>query len=297
MPRVAVIGATGCVGRQICATFSAAGHDILAVARKAGVPHAAGLEFVELDVAATDAATIGVLFAERHVDVVVNAAGRWGPTRAEMVHSHLGVVQRLVEAVALMERAPRLVHIGSVHEYGPLPVGTSLDESAVPRPRTAYAQIKLACSTAVMALGGVVLRATNMYGPHPPEETFFAVLLLRLRAAMDTDEIVELSVADARRDFVDVRDVASAALAAASASLSGCAINIGSGRAADMRDLVTSFVAEARFPTERLRIAQREVPSHGGEWIQVDIRAARQLMDWRPRFTVQESLSAMWHAA
>jgi nucleoside-diphosphate-sugar epimerase len=295
MRRVAVIGATGCVGRQICALAARRGHEVLAIARRSA-PHISDHKFVPLDVAATGAEDIAELFASQRVGAVVNAAGRWGPTEAEMAHSHLGVVQRLVAARALLENAPRLVHIGSVHEYGPVPNGIALHEGIEPRPANGYAQTKLACSTAVLDSGGVVLRAANMFGPYPPEETFFASLLRRLRDTLHTGETVELAIADAKRDFVDVRDVAAAALAAAAEPVAGQVINIGGGVAADMRELVMTFVAAAGFPSDRLRIAEGQVRSHGGDWIEVDISLAGRLLGWRPAFTAAESLRAMWDA-
>ncbi|WP_211323451.1 NAD-dependent epimerase/dehydratase family protein [Prauserella marina] len=290
---MAVIGATGCVGRQICGLAARRGHDVLAIARRKA-PHIADHTFIPLDVAATSKENIAELLASQRVGTVVNAAGRWGPTEAEMAHSHLGVVQRLVAAQALLDHAPRLVHIGSIHEYGPVPNGTALHEAIEPCPSDMYSQTKLACSMAVLASGGVVLRAANMFGPYPPEETFFASLLRRLRGALRTGETVELAIAEAKRDFVDVRDVATAALAAATAPVSGQVINIGSGVAVDMRELVMTFVAAAGFPSDRLRTVEGQVRSHGGEWIEVDIGLAGRLLGWRPAFTAAESLRAMW---
>ncbi|MFI6026213.1 NAD-dependent epimerase/dehydratase family protein [Amycolatopsis magusensis] len=296
MLRVAVVGASGCVGRQICALSAQRGHDVLAIARKAA-EHTARHRFVPLDVAGAPAESVAELLASRRIDVVVNAAGRWGPTEEEMVHSHLGVVRSLVAALELLGDAPRLVHIGSIHEYGPVRSGTAVHESTTPRPSTVYAQTKLAGSRMVLASGGVVLRSANTFGPYPPEETFFAALLRRLRAALDSGAPVDITIADAYRDFVDVRDVAAAVLAAAEAPAAGQAINIGSGVAMDMRELVMSLVAVAGFPGELLRTTSRQVPSHGGDWTKVDIGLAHRLLRWGPTFTVAESLRAMWLAA
>lgn len=293
MSRTAVIGATGSVGRQVCARFAEAGHEVLAVAR--GRSGWVGRHpLITRDVAARDAAELAAFLASREVDVVVNAAGRWGPTRAEMMRSHLGVAQRLAEAVSLLDPAPRLVHLGTVHEYGPVSAGVRLDEQCPVSPGTPYAMVKIACSMAVLAAGGVVLRCANMYGPYPPEETFFAAVLRRLRAAARDGSTVELAVAGAHRDFVDVRDVAGAVLAAAVAPIEGQVLNIGSGQAHPLRDLVTALIEEARFPASRIRITERDMPSHGGDWIRVDTRAAQRLTGWRPRYTARESLSAMW---
>ena len=300
--RVAVIGATGSVGRQVCGAFSARGHTVLAIARN----HAAqvsGYEFVALDVAAAAAETIAGLLSSARLDVVVNAAGRWGPTEAEMLHSHVRLVGRVLEAMALLAGPrPRLVHLGTVHEYGEVPAGILVHEGIEPNPTKLYAKVKLECSQAILDAtkagyaNGVVLRAANMFGPYPPAETFFAGLLRQLRESGAQDRPIELGIADAKRDFVDVRDVAAAVVKAAEAPVAGRVINIGRGVAVDMRELVLLFVEAAGFPLERLKMERKEVRSQGGDWTRIDIGLARELLGWTPRIAARESMRAMWES-
>ncbi|RAY12711.1 NAD(P)-dependent oxidoreductase [Actinomadura craniellae] len=302
MGRVAVVGATGCVGRQICPAFARRGHEVLAIARHPA-RHIASYRFLPLDIAALEPEeTARTLQAER-VDVVVNAAGRWGPTEAEMVHSHGGLVERLVAAMDLLPGRPRVVHLGSVHEYGPVPAGTLIDESIAPNPSNAYARTKLAGSTAVLdatragRMDGVVLRAVNIYGPHPPQETFLAALLRKLHGAT-SGGVIEVSIAPARRDFVDVRDVAEAVVKAAAAPVVGRVVNIGRGEAMEMHELVTLLFSAAGLPLDMLKVRDEQVPNRGGggDWTRADIRLAAELLGWRPEISPWESVRAMWDA-
>ena len=310
--RVMVLGATGSVGRQVCAAFADRGADVVAVARRPA-EHLSGYGFLPLDVTATEPARLAALLRDHRADVVVNAAGRWGPTEAEMIHSHEALVARLLAALALLPSPLRLVHLGSIHEYGPVPVGTAIDESVVPRPANAYARTKLAGSRAVLdaardgLVDAIVLRCTNMYGPHPPEETFLAALVRQFRQAVP-GEPIELTVAVARRDFVDVRDVADAVVLAAEAPaqsalggargpVPGRVLNIGSGVAVDVRDLVSAVVAAAGFDLDRVRLRPGQVASQGGDWVEVDIRLAVAALGWRPTRDLTESVRAMWNAA
>ncbi|GAA2009381.1 hypothetical protein GCM10009799_41550 [Nocardiopsis rhodophaea] len=236
-----VIGATGNLGRHICAAFTAAGHDVVGVARSA-VDDIAASRIVPLDVVASDPAEIRRALAAHDPDVVVNVSGGWGATEQEMRDAHITLVDNLVTAVAGLEGRPRLVHVGTVHEYGPVPSGVSIDEKRLPEPTTLYARTKLAGSrivldaTAAVQIDGTVLRVVNVCGPGAQSASFLGSLTSRLCGTVPGTPI-ELTIADAQRDYVDVRDVADAVVRAASADAIGEAVS--------MRTLLTTLVEAA----------------------------------------------------
>ncbi|MEV7008642.1 NAD(P)-dependent oxidoreductase [Streptosporangium sp. NPDC051022] len=296
--RVAVLGATGCVGRQVCAALSRDGHEVVAVARN-HAPHVSAYPFLLMDVAATPAEKIAEVFLTHGVDAVVNATGGWAKLEEEMAYAHVRLVERLVEALTLTASAghrPRLVHVGSIHEYGPVPAGVLIDESVDPRPATPYARTKLAGSQAVLAAGeldGVVLRAVNVCGPYTTQASFLGMVAARLRDTTAAEGL-ELSIADAQRDYLDVRDLADAVVKALSAPAAGRAVNIGRGVATDMRELVALLVAAAGFPPEALKEQDRQVESKGGDWTRADITLAGRLLGWHPRIDLPDSIRDMW---
>lgn len=298
---VAVLGVTGGIGRQVGAAFSRAGHKVLGVARQ-HAPHAAGHPFVALDVAAADPPEIAGLLTEWNADVVVNATGGWAVTEEAMRYAHVRLVRRMLAAVATLPSRPRVVHIGSIHEYGPVPAGTGIDETWPPDPGTPYARTKLAGSRSVLEaaragdVDGVVLRAVNVCGPHPSGASFLGTLLHRLRG-LAPGERLELMIADAARDYIDVRDVASAVLRAADAAAGGTVFNIGRGQAPTMRELVTDLVEVAGFPPGTIEETGGTVESKGGGWTRADIRRAREELGWRPEIGLRDSLRDMWEAA
>ncbi|TLQ43751.1 NAD-dependent epimerase/dehydratase family protein [Streptomyces marianii] len=298
--RVVVLGATGSVGRQVCAAYAAQGWDVHGVARRPA-PHLDRCGFTALDLTAAAPGRTAAVLGDPPADVVVNAAGGWGDTEEEMTYSHLRLVRRLVEALALLTYRPRLVHLGSVHEYGPVPAGTLLREDLMPEPVTPYARIKLETSSAVLAaartgvLDAVVLRAANMSGPHPPRESFLADLMARISTALADGGRLELSVADARRDFVDVRDVAQAVVRAGRApAAGGLVVNIGRGEAVPIGDLVGWLLEAAAFPEDRVERRATPVRSKGGDWTRLDIGRARRLLPWAPRIGLRDSVHSMW---
>jgi len=301
---VAVLGGTGWVGRHLCAEFAESGYRVVVLARNP-MPQVRHDRFVPLDLAAAAPdTTAGILRAES-VDVVVNATDAanatdgWDRTEEEMVRSNVGLVSRLVTAVISLPWRPRLVHLGTIHEYGPMDAGTAIDESMVPRPESVYARTKLAGSTVVFdaaragLVDGVVLRAANVCGPHPSPVSLPGKLLTLLDEASRSGTM-RLSIAPTKRDFVDVRDLAVAALQAAERPAVSGATNIGSGVAVELRELVTLFVTGAGFPQSIIEEQAASVPSLGEDWVEADIGRARELLDWAPRIPLGESLRSAW---
>ncbi|MEU5400893.1 NAD(P)-dependent oxidoreductase [Streptomyces sp. NPDC005963] len=295
---VAVLGATGCVGRQVCAAFAREGREVLGIARNRR-DQPTGIAFTAFDVANGDPAELAELLTAAGADVVVNTTGGWVLTEEAMYESHVQLVDRLLAATALMASRPRIVHLGTIHEYGFVDEGVSIDESLVPDPVTPYARTKHAGSAAVLAAteageaDGVVLRPVNLCGPHTTEASFLGALMARIAAA-DPGEGLELTLAEARRDYLDVRDLAEAVLAAAHAPVTGRVINLGRGEAVPMREIVALVVDASGFPSEAVRERTAEVQSKGGNWTRADISLAGELLDWRPGIGLRESLRDMW---
>jgi NDP-hexose 4-ketoreductase len=306
--KVAVLGATGWVGRHLCDVFARHGYGVLAVARTFA-PHVSRYEFRPLDLATADRETITEMLRASGVNVVINATDAanatdgFSRTEDEFVHFNVRVVERLLAAMAILPGDPRMVHLGSIHEYGPVADGVLMHESLQPNPVGTYARTRLAGSEAVLnaaragMVSGVVLRLVNICGPHPSPATFPGKLLEQLRAAVASGDEVTLRIAHDKRDFVDVRDAADASFKAAESPVSGRVINIGSGVAVSMHDVVTFSLAAAGLPVTVLNARYEPVPSLGTDWVQADIRLAEELLDWRPRISLPQSFQDMWKAA
>ncbi|CAN5189119.1 NAD-dependent epimerase/dehydratase family protein [soil metagenome] len=133
-----------------------------------------------------------------------------------------------------------------------------IDEDAPLDPRNVYAATKLAqehlASAWTRATGGsaIALRYHNVYGPGMPQNTPYAGVASLFRSAVERGEAPRVFEDGAqRRDFVHVRDVASANLAAleAPAGAGGFrAYNVGSGAVHTIGELAAALARNAGGP-------------------------------------------------
>jgi dTDP-L-rhamnose 4-epimerase len=130
-------------------------------------------------------------------------------------------------------------------------------ESAALDPRNAYAISKVAQEqlAAVWARqsGGraVALRYHNVYGPRMPRDTPYSGVAAIFRSALEAGRAPRVFEDGAqRRDFVHVRDVAAANLAALSAGRPGqlCAYNVASGEPRTIGQMAAVLAAEFGGP-------------------------------------------------
>ncbi|WP_411101535.1 NAD-dependent epimerase/dehydratase family protein [Streptomyces sp. cmx-4-9] len=306
LPRVAVLGATGFIGRRLCSTLQERGHGLLAVARKQPSPALPG-DFAAFDLTADAPADLARLFTEHRIDVVVNAAGgMWGLTDEQMVPANLGMVSRLLEALGSMPRPPRLVQIGTVHEYGLFPVGETYTEDSPARPSTVYGQLKLQATELIAGavrdrgLDAVVLRLGNVVGAGQPAHSLLGVMAGKLAEAQAAGGTAQLSLMPltARREFLHLQDGVDAMVAAlAPAGPCPPVLNLGLGRASSARELVELLIEESGVPTQ---VTEVPAPDGGGpetEWHQLDISATERALDWKPVRSLRDAVAELWAAA
>ena len=132
-------------------------------------------------------------------------------------------------------------------------------------------------------LPSVVLRYFNVYGPRQPEVGVYALVLgifLKRHAEGKPLEIHGSGLQ--RRDFIHVRDVARANLAAYESGVRGEVINIGSGTNVSVKELANMI-----SPANQIQGPQRK--GDAKETL-ADISKALRLLNWRPEVPFEEGL-------
>jgi dTDP-L-rhamnose 4-epimerase len=174
-----------------------------------------------------------------------------------------------------------------------------IDEDVPLDPRNVYAVTKLAqenlAASWVRSTGGVAaaLRYHNVYGPGMPQNTPYAGVASLFRSSLERGEAPRVFEDGAqRRDFVHVRDVASANLAAidwtaASAPGTFRAFNVGSGVVHTIGEMAAQLSTHAGGPA----------PIVTGEYRLGDVRhitassaRARRELGWMPAESFEDGM-------
>jgi GDP-4-dehydro-6-deoxy-D-mannose reductase len=242
-----------------------------------------------------DATGVDRLIASIRPVRVINCAGAAGRApAAEQYALHVGGTLNLLEA--MRRHAPHAVAVllGSAAEYGE-PAVLPTPEDAPTRPLTFYGASKLAqthlaaACAAEWGLRIVTARLFNVIGPGLPERYFLAALAARLRSSQDAT--FPLDAFAATRDFIDVRDAASALVALCDVAVPGRmeVANVGSGEAIGVADAARRMgeLAGGRVPVDSGRAG-------GVMHSRADIRKIRTLTGWVPEIGWRESVAAVW---
>ncbi len=305
MPRTVLItGITGFAGSHLAERFVSSGAVVHGIAHED--PPFAHLAAVAdrvhvhrgniLDVAAVTSA----LDAARP-DVVVHLAAQAVPTLAAADPISAVRVNVLGTATLLsgLDAHPsvHLVMASSADVYG-APDRELVDETAPLRPGNVYAATKVASEALVREFGDrrraatTVLRPANQIGPrqHPGlAASAFAKQIAEAEAGL-AEPVVRHGLLDARRDFIDVRDMAAAYALAADISEAGMSVyNVGSGSAVAIAEILETLIGLARVPV-RAELDPERVRSGEPTAFALDARRFRRRTGWAASVDLRTSL-------
>lgn len=172
---------------------------------------------------------------------------------------------------------------------------TPLREDMPPDPRSPYAVSKICAEYYVRTTGilwgleTVSLRLFNVYGPgqqlptaHPPVIPSF------LRQALRGGSIIVHGDGKQTRDYVYIDDVVDALVAAARVSgIDRRVINIGSGQATSVNDLIHKI---SDILGKELAPLYVPTADRGASRMQADVSLARELLGFEPKVTLDDGL-------
>jgi nucleoside-diphosphate-sugar epimerase len=317
--RVLVTGATGNLGSAVVRELSAAGHDVVGVARRSPVDHdepAASVTWREADVGTDDLDPVVA-----GADAVVHLAWRFQPTRRPEVTWATNAVgtRRLLDAV-VTAGVPALVCITSIAAYSPMRHDDPVDESwptdgtsaAAYCREKAYVERSLdALEQARPDLRVVRLRPAFVFQRSSASEQrrIFGGPLAR-PAFFDTKRVPLLPVPrELRFQAVHSGDVAAAVLAAVEQPVRGAVNLAGPGllRRQDLARLLEARTVEVPSTVVRSALASGfrsrliPVPPELYDAFMrmpvLDTGRAERELGWAPRHTAEDAVSAFLSGA
>ena len=303
--RALVTGGAGFIGSNLVDALLDEGADVdvvdtLITGRRSNLEASAlprGARLHEVDI--TDGPALAALVADARPEVVFHLAAQIDVRRSveepafDAAVNVLGTINVLEAARAAGVRKVVNTSTGGAIYGDASRIPTPEDEE--PQPMAAYGQSKycaeryLGWHQRLYGTDCVTLRLGNVYGPRQDplgEAGVIAIFCGKLRAG---ERPVIYGDGTQTRDYVYVGDVVAAQLAAASSSATG-EINVGTGVASSVLDLVE--VMRALEPDSAAAFEPVFEPARLGE-IQdstLDVTRARDLLDWHPQVSLRDGM-------
>ncbi len=284
--RVVVSGASGFVGKHLTALLEAGNHEVLRCSRA----QLQGTEALEL----------------AGVHVVYHLAGQAFVPAAiaspmETYEANVIGTARIARAIARHTKKtgerPRLIFASSGEVYGSVPAAIlPVTEEMAVNPKNPYAASKAAAEFLLLGehrslgLDVVIGRAFNAIGPGQSTRfaiADFAAQLIEIRNGAPAR--LAVGNLDAQRDFLDVRDVASAYVALAQHGTAGGTYNICSGVPRSLRSLLDELIGIANVKPEIVSDSARMRPSETPAMFGSNIKLCSET-GWLPTRSLTSSL-------
>lgn len=290
-------GSAGFIGRHVVEAAREAWSD----ASLFGLGRASGCDprldaYLCVDVRAENAEKVGGYVEDNEPDAVINCLGAVTSDYEAAVRGNLDTTQVLIQAVSGPSPGIGLVHLGPAAEYSPLEPPAKTDEATPPDPVSAYGKSKLRATRIVReatergGISGLILRASNSIGPRMDPATLPGrgyEFLARSR-----EDVLTLGSLASYRDFVDVRDVARAAVLAVSGlpTMRGKVFNVGSAVARTARELVRGMSRGSERDVALRENAEGSSRSGAVGWQEMDVAKAPEVLGWVPRIPLSQTL-------
>ena len=292
MKNVLVTGGAGFIGSHLCEGLLAAGHrvrvlDSLIYGKREWVPGDA--EFIQGDIRDIEACQR----AAEGMQAVLHCAAmsRSGPSQENLdfcTQANIAGTQNMLLA-ARDAGVKRFIYSGSSTYYGSRTPPHR--ESDPPDFLNIYGLTKREGEQYCLlfdegfGLPCIVLRYFNVYGPRQPETGAYALVLgIFLRRAAEGKTLEIHGDGQQRRDFVHVRDVVAANIAALSSTLRGEVFNVGSGTNISVQELA-NMISPDQVHTEGRKGDSAATLA--------DIAKIKAALGWSPRVSFLDGLKEL----
>ena len=248
-PRALLTGCHGFTGRYVAAELESAGYEIVGLAHDGDPPREGVLRANLLD-----RDTVRRAVAEARADAVVHLAAISFVAHGdvdEIYRTNVVGTRNLLEALAACDHEPcSVVLASSANVYGNAKV-EPITECTPPEPTNDYAVSKLAMEYMARLWMGrlpiTLVRPFNYTGVGQSENFLIPKIVQHFKRG---DKTIELGNIDVARDFSDVRDVARAYAAIVTRAPAGETVNICSGNAYTLGEVLEMMAQIAGYAIE-----------------------------------------------
>ena len=250
MPRIRkalVTGGTGFIGQYLVGTLRGRGIHTVTLGRRNRT--SGSDEFVALEEALWDTDALDSILAAAAPDCIFHLAGRTMGTPDELNHANVGLLNSILHALVRTGLRPRLVVAGSAAEFGSaIRDGEPVRETAICAPLTCYGASKLAQTNAALrhaditGMSVLVARIFNPIGPNMPAHLAIGDFTEQLRLMPPDGGTLRVGNIEVRRDMLDVENLATLMCQLAENPDARGVVNLCSGEAALLRELVEMLI-------------------------------------------------------
>lgn len=289
-----VVGASGFVGKHLSQRLGSTGWTLHGFDRDS----ASISDFRTTTGDLFDRSFLARTLTELQPSVIFHLAGILKSNQPEDLYRvHVLGTEALCDAVLAAGIKPLIVIASSSAVYGAGHGSKPISEGFKPRPATHYAISKLAQEMIALRyyqwsdLPVIIVRAFNIIGPGQPASLACSAFAQQIAMAeLHGNDFITVGDLSAQRDFVDVRDVASAYEKAALFGRPGQIYNVCSGRAVSIRKCLEVLM---KLTPRSLRVFP---DPHRTQNLDVSVQIGnaerfRKVSGWQPVVSLQSALA------
>jgi len=284
---VLLTGATGLIGRQTIAPLQKLGFKVLAGSRSG--EDVGGAEGVALDI--LDPAQPRQVFASYPITHLVHLAwhdhpvDRWtSPANLDWAAATLRLVRDFSEA-----GGKRVVAAGTCAEYewgdAILTEASPLKQNSLYGAAKATTGMSLKAAAATLGVSLAWARIFFCYGPGEPKGRLLGDLIKGIAVG----ETVDCTDGLQERDFLHTGDIGRALAAILASDVEG-AINVASGEATPVKDLIGAVAGQMGHP-ERVNLGARKRPENDPKRVLADVTRLRDEVGFVPAFDIRSGVA------
>jgi len=219
---------------------------------------------------------------------VIHLAGRFAPPNGEIFQVNVLGTFNLLEKCA-EHNVKKIIFPSSIALYGE-PPDRPWKEVDKPRPNTVYGLSKLLAEETIRYWGDnhqikyLLLRFPNIYGPGNQKGVVFNFK----KAVCKVGKVTIYGDGKQERDFLFVDDAIEAIIKALNYNGPSDIFNIGSGKTVSLLELAKLL---EKTLGQKIPIEFKPAEAHVVRKLSGDVTKAKNLLDWRPKVSLEEGLS------